>query len=115
MSVARYDLNNCIGCQNCITVCPMDVFRFDYDQNKSVIAYPENCQSCGQCFMGCQGRSLEISFYQTSMIPAASRAATPDTVTPESVKEAIIAQPEKSAEEAAAAAEGGDSGGSWKG
>lgn len=117
MSVVRYDLNNCIGCQHCVTVCPMDVFRFDADNMKSVIAYPENCQSCGQCYMGCQGRSLEMSYYQTSLATAAARAAVPDNVTPELVKEATIAQPEKSAEEAAAAAEGGEGGesGGWSG
>ena len=111
MSVVRYDLNNCIGCQHCVTVCPMDVFRFDTEKMKSVIAYAENCQSCGQCYMGCQGRSLDMSWHQTILAPGAARAAVPDTVTPELVKANIIAQPEKSAEEAAAAKEGGSSGG----
>ena len=60
MSVQRYDLNKCIGCKMCETVCPMDVFRFDESARKSVIAYPENCQSCGQCFVNCMGRSLTI-------------------------------------------------------
>lgn len=118
MSVVRYDLNNCIGCEHCVTVCPMDVFRFDVENMKSVIAYPENCQSCGQCYMGCQGRSLGMSYYQTSLATAAARAAVPDTVTPDLVKEATIAQPEKSAEEAAAkeaAAESGSDSGSSSG
>lgn len=60
MSVARYDLNACIGCRNCVNVCPMDVMKFDEEANKSVIAYPENCQSCGQCYINCLGRSLDI-------------------------------------------------------
>ncbi|MCD7956204.1 MAG: 4Fe-4S binding protein [Lachnospiraceae bacterium] len=58
MAVRRYDLNKCVGCQNCVNICPMDVFRFDTASNKSVIAYPENCQSCGQCWLNCLGRSL---------------------------------------------------------
>lgn len=78
MSVIRYDLNKCIGCQHCVTVCPMDVFRFDYDAMKSVIAYPENCQSCGQCYVGCQGRSLLISNYQQSFAVSCARAAAYD-------------------------------------
>ncbi len=61
MSVVRIDLNKCIGCENCVSVCPMDVFYFDHAAHKSVIAYPENCQSCGQCYLNCQGRSLGIS------------------------------------------------------
>ncbi len=61
MSVVRIDLNKCIGCENCVNICPMDVFYFDSEAHKSVLAYPENCQSCGQCYLNCQGRALGIS------------------------------------------------------
>lgn len=61
MSVVRTDLNKCIGCENCVNICPLDVFYFDGEAHKSVLAYPENCQSCGQCFLNCQGRALGIS------------------------------------------------------
>ncbi len=61
MSVVRIDLNKCIGCENCVNICPMDVFYFNQEAHKSVIAYPENCQSCGQCYLNCKGRSLGIS------------------------------------------------------
>ena len=59
--VKRYDLTKCIGCGTCVSVCPMDVFRFDSAASKSVIAYPENCQNCGQCFINCKGSSLQMS------------------------------------------------------
>lgn len=59
--VVRIDLNSCIGCENCVNICPMDVFYFNHEAHKSVMAYPENCQSCGQCFLNCQGRSLGMS------------------------------------------------------
>lgn len=101
MAVQRYDLNKCIGCRNCVTVCPMDVFRFDEDQNKSVIAYPENCQSCGQCFVGCQGRSLVISWYEQRFGITNARANTTSAATKDAIDALIIAQPEKGAEEAA--------------
>ena len=61
MSVVRIDLNKCIGCENCVNICPMDVFYFNQEAHKSVIAYPENCQSCGQCYLNCKGCSLGIS------------------------------------------------------
>ena len=61
MSVVRIDLNLCIGCKNCVDICPMDVFYFDESAKKSIIAYPENCQGCGQCFFNCKGRSLGMT------------------------------------------------------
>ena len=61
MSVVRVDLNKCIGCENCVNICPMDVFYFNTEAHKSVIAYPENCQGCGQCYLNCQGRALGMS------------------------------------------------------
>jgi MinD superfamily P-loop ATPase len=39
----------------------MDVFYFDRTAHKSVMRYPENCQSCGQCYMNCKGRSLGMT------------------------------------------------------
>lgn len=60
MSVIRLDVNKCTGCRNCVEICPMDVFYFNETAHKSVLAYPENCQSCGQCFVNCEGRSIGI-------------------------------------------------------
>ncbi len=61
MSVVRIDLNKCIGCQTCVNICPCDVFYFNEEARKSVLAYPENCQSCGQCYLNCKGHCLGIS------------------------------------------------------
>ena len=61
MAIERYDLTACIGCRNCINICPMDVFRFDETAMKSIIAYPENCQACGMCYYACLGSSLQVS------------------------------------------------------
>lgn len=61
MSVIRVDLDKCIGCRNCVDVCPMDVFYFAPEEGKSVLAYPENCQNCGQCCVNCPTRSLGLS------------------------------------------------------
>ena len=75
MSVQRYDLNACIGCRICNEICPMDVFRFDEALNKSVIAYVENCQSCGQCYVNCPGHSLVLSNYNIGFAVTSVRAA----------------------------------------
>lgn len=60
MSVKRTDLNLCIGCGTCVKVCPMDVMRLDREALKSVIAYPDACQSCGQCYVHCPTKSLGV-------------------------------------------------------
>lgn len=60
MSVARKDYDACIGCERCVERCPMDVFYFDAARKKSVIVYPENCQSCGQCYVACPADSLTM-------------------------------------------------------
>ena len=76
MSVVRIDLNKCVGCESCVNICPLDVFYFDYQAHKSVLAYPENCQSCGQCFLNCKGRSLGISNDQFSFPITAYRGSS---------------------------------------
>ena len=73
MSVARLDLNKCVGCGNCVKICPMDVFYFDNNENKSVLAYPEQCQSCAQCYLHCIGNSLTMSCIQSNYSIGAGR------------------------------------------
>jgi ferredoxin len=49
----------------------MDVFYYDAKRNKSVIAYPENCQSCGQCYLACPTDSLTMvdTVFEYSTVP----------------------------------------------
>lgn len=58
----------------------MDVFRFNEDVNKSVIAYPENCQNCGQCYVYCLGHSLAMSGEAYSYPLTSVRAASAVTM-----------------------------------
>ncbi len=76
MSVIRVDLERCIGCRNCVEICPMDVFYFDPEAQKSILAYPENCQSCGQCYVNCPGRSLGLTNETFGYPMTAYRAVT---------------------------------------
>lgn len=70
MSVVRHDVSLCIGCETCVNTCPRDVFRMNKDvpnenegyedAGKSVIAYPEECQTCGMCYLYCPTGSLAM-------------------------------------------------------
>ena len=62
MAVYRIDLDACIGCRKCYEICPMDVFRFDYEKKKSVIAYVSECQIFGQCIVNCAPHSLGLTY-----------------------------------------------------
>ena len=88
MSVIRLDLNKCTGCRNCVEICPMDVFYFDEIAHKSVLAYPENCQSCGQCYLNCEGRSIGISNDSYGYPITAFRATTTAPM-----NEAVVTEP----------------------
>ena len=75
MAIERYDLNKCVGCRKCVDVCPMDVYRFNDEKRKSIIAYPENCQGCGMCYYFCIGGSLQLSLHN-HMFPVVPMNAT---------------------------------------
>lgn len=62
MAVVRLDLDKCTGCGRCFDICPMDVFRMDYVRGKSIIAYPEECQICGQCVINCRTQSIALTY-----------------------------------------------------
>lgn len=66
MSVIRQNLDSCIGCETCVNVCPMDVFRMDADHMKSVIAYVQSCQTCGQCWLNCPTDSISLQDAEVS-------------------------------------------------
>ncbi len=60
----------------------MDVFYFDETTQKSVIVYPENCQSCAQCYLNCLGDSITIvdTAFEFSPVPARGLRTFPQFV-----------------------------------
>jgi NAD-dependent dihydropyrimidine dehydrogenase PreA subunit len=50
----RIDKKKCTGCGMCVTTCGRSVFDFDFAENKSVTARPQNCMvGCTSCKVWC--------------------------------------------------------------
>ena len=50
----KIDEKKCTGCGMCITSCGRNVFDFDKEKNKSIVARPNNCMvGCTSCETWC--------------------------------------------------------------
>ena len=47
------DKEACIGCSLCYKSCFMDVIRWDKENKKPIVAYPEDCMKCNWCMLVC--------------------------------------------------------------
>ncbi len=52
------DEDRCVHCGLCISICPVEVFRFD--ENWKVIAETEKCIHCGVCVKVCPCKALSL-------------------------------------------------------
>ncbi len=43
MTTIKVDYDACNGCRMCFKVCYVDVWRYDDEQDKPIVAYPEDC------------------------------------------------------------------------
>ena len=53
------DLEKCIGCGMCETVCPHRVF--EVQDRKSAIIDRDACMECGACSINCPTRAIEVN------------------------------------------------------
>jgi ferredoxin len=54
--VLDLDLDRCIDCGACISICPQEVFVFDNDWK--LVVRGEKCVLCGRCIEICPQRAL---------------------------------------------------------
>ena len=55
------DVDARIGCGTCVTSCGRDVYRFDFEAKKAVVANPMNCMvACQTCANTCPSRAISF-------------------------------------------------------
>ncbi len=53
------DNEKCIGCEECVEVCPVDVYEME--DGKSVVINAEECLGCESCIEVCESEAITIT------------------------------------------------------
>jgi len=56
--IATVDEEKCAGCEECVDVCPVEVFEMQDD--KSVVVEPDECLGCESCVEVCEEGAITI-------------------------------------------------------
>ncbi len=71
MVIKRIDNDKCNGCRICVDACPMDVIRFDEENNKAVIKYATDCICCYNCEEDCPTGAIYVDPLRDPQVPPA--------------------------------------------
>ena len=81
-----YDPGLCVGCGNCLAVCPHQVFALH--QGKADCLDPGGCMECGACALNCPAGAIRVRpgvgcaqailYSWLARVPLLRRVFTPD-------------------------------------
>ena len=82
----HYDARLCIGCGNCLAVCPHGVFELG--KAKAVCLDQGACMECGACALNCPAGAIQVQsgvgcaqailYAWLARVPVLRRVFTPD-------------------------------------
>jgi NAD-dependent dihydropyrimidine dehydrogenase PreA subunit len=52
------DQNKCMGCGNCVEICPSEVYEIE--EERSIPIHPEECIECWACVNRCPAESIHL-------------------------------------------------------
>jgi NAD-dependent dihydropyrimidine dehydrogenase PreA subunit len=56
--IPTVDEEKCVGCEECVDVCPTEVFEMEND--KSVPVEPDECLGCESCIEVCEEDAITV-------------------------------------------------------
>jgi NAD-dependent dihydropyrimidine dehydrogenase PreA subunit len=59
MYTIEVDVEKCIGCEDCVDVCPVDVYEMQ--DEKSVPVNAEECIGCESCVETCEQEAITVT------------------------------------------------------
>lgn len=60
MATPKIEDEKCTQCWTCVEVCPVQVYEKDEENNKVVIAKPEDCIACMVCQSSCPVEAIVV-------------------------------------------------------
>ena len=67
----RFDKEKCIECGTCAQICPLDVIRYQKDENGKkivVVKYPYECWHCRACVKDCPKDAITMRYPLSHMM-----------------------------------------------
>ena len=57
--IPQVDAEKCVGCGECVAICPMQVLELKGD--KAVVVSGDDCLGCDSCVEACESGAIEVS------------------------------------------------------